>query len=63
MDKLIERINELAHKHKTVGLSDQELAERADLRKKYLDRFRKAFRQQLDNIEIVDEPPSQGLTH
>ncbi|MBB6638338.1 DUF896 domain-containing protein [Cohnella thailandensis] len=63
MDKLIERINELAHKHKTVGLTEEEQAERAKLRQQYLERFRQAFRQQLDNIEIVDEPPTPGIAH
>ncbi|THF74594.1 DUF896 domain-containing protein [Cohnella fermenti] len=63
MDKLVERINELAHKHKTVGLSEEEQEERAKLRKQYLERFRQAFRQQLDNIEIVDEPPPPSITH
>ncbi|WP_042161892.1 DUF896 domain-containing protein [Paenibacillus gorillae] len=56
MGQLIDRINELSRKHKTVGLTKEELAERDDLRKKYLENFRNNFRQQLDNIEIVDEP-------
>ena len=49
------RINELAHKAKTVGLTPEELAERDVLRKEYLAAFRKNLVQQLDNTYIVDE--------
>ncbi|MGX8797578.1 DUF896 domain-containing protein [Fusibacter sp. JL298sf-3] len=51
----LDRINELAKKKKTVGLTDEELKEQAELRKAYLAAFRKNFRQQLDNIEIVED--------
>lgn len=57
-EKVVERINELARKHKSVGLTDAETAERAELRKRYLENFRNNFRQQLDNIEIVDDEDS-----
>lgn len=50
--KLIERINYLANKKKTVGLSDEELLEQAELRQQYLAAFRKNFRAQLENIDI-----------
>lgn len=52
----LDRINFLAQKKKTEGLSKEELEEQAELRKAYLEAFRKSFRQQLDQIEIVDEP-------
>jgi len=52
--KKIERINELAKKAKTVGLTDEEIAERDVLRKEYLAAIRENFRQTLDSIEIVD---------
>ncbi|MFD1954785.1 DUF896 domain-containing protein [Paenibacillus thailandensis] len=55
MEQIIARINELSRKHKTVGLSEAELAERDVLRKKYLENFRRNFRQQLDAIEFVDD--------
>jgi uncharacterized protein YnzC (UPF0291/DUF896 family) len=55
MEKLVARINELARKHKTVGLNEEELAERAMLRKQYLEIFKQNFRQQLDSIEWTDE--------
>ncbi|MCQ2550921.1 MAG: DUF896 domain-containing protein [Clostridia bacterium] len=50
--KLIDRINELANKKKTVGLTDEELIEQAELRRIYLEAFRKNFRAQLDNLDI-----------
>ncbi len=48
----LDRINELAKKKKTVGLTDAELKEQAELRKSYLEDFRKNLRGQLENIEI-----------
>lgn len=58
IDNLVQRINELAQKHKTVGLTEDELQERASLRENYLQNIRRNFRQQLDSIEIIDEPSS-----
>jgi uncharacterized protein YnzC (UPF0291/DUF896 family) len=58
MEKLIARINELSRKHKTVGLNEEELAEREQLRGQYLQNFKKNFREQLDNIEWTDEKPT-----
>ncbi len=63
MEELVARINELARKHKTIGLTEEELAERDSLRKKYLANFRKSFRYQLDGIEFTDEPPKPGIRH
>ncbi len=51
----IERINELAKKSKTVGLSETEIAERDALRREYLDAIRQNFKQTLDSIEIIDK--------
>ena len=48
----IERINELARKKKTVGLTEAELAEQAALRKEYLDGWRENMKQVLDGIVI-----------
>ncbi|MCM3629980.1 DUF896 domain-containing protein [Paenibacillus glycanilyticus] len=62
MEKIIARINELSRKNKTVGLTEEELAERDVLRKQYLDNFKRNFRQQLDSIEIVDGD-SNDITH
>jgi len=52
--KLIDEINALAKKQREVGLNDEEKARQAELRKQYLEAFRKNFRSQLDNIKIVD---------
>ena len=50
----LDRINELAHKKKTVGLTVEELAEQKELYRIFLEDFRARFRQQLENIEIVE---------
>ena len=51
--KKIDRINELAWKNKTEGLTPEEIKERDALRKEYLANFRKSFRARLENIEVV----------
>lgn len=53
--KLIDRINELAHKAKTVGLTDAELAERETLRNEYRAAFRRSLVGALDHTVIVNE--------
>ncbi|MBR2080732.1 MAG: DUF896 domain-containing protein [Oscillospiraceae bacterium] len=53
--KRIDRINELAKKAKTVGLTEEEIAERDRLRKEYVEAVRKNLRGQLDNTYVVDE--------
>lgn len=58
MEKIIQRINELARKNKSEGLSPAEMAEREQLRKQYLENFRANFRQELDRIEFTDEKPT-----
>lgn len=50
----INRINELARKKKAEGLTPDEAEEQAQLRQEYLEAFRASFRQQLEQIEIVD---------
>ncbi len=51
----IDRINELAKKHKEEGLTDEEHKEREILRKEYLESFRKNFRGHLDRIKFVED--------
>lgn len=52
----IDRINELARKAKTPeGLTEQEQAERAVLRRAYIDSFKESLVGQLENTYIVDE--------
>ena len=55
MQETIRRINELAAKAKTEGLTPEELAERDLLRRKYIDAVRRDLTAQLDNTYIVDE--------
>ena len=51
----IDRINALARKAKTEGLSPEEIAERDALRKEYVAAVRANLTAQLDNTWIVDE--------
>lgn len=50
----VKRINALAHKAKTVGLTPEETAERVRLREEYLADFRRNLREQLEHTYIVD---------
>jgi uncharacterized protein YnzC (UPF0291/DUF896 family) len=59
VEQLIKRINELSRKNKAEGLTEEELAEREVLRRQYLDIFKNNFRQELERIEIVDEPSDE----
>lgn len=51
----IDRINELAKKHKEEGLTEEELKEREQLRKEYIAKFRENFRGHLDRIKFVED--------
>ena len=53
--KQIDRINELARKAKTVGLTPEEDAERAELRRLYLTAVKRNLTSQLDHTWVVDE--------
>jgi len=53
--KKIDRINELARKAKTGPLTPEEAAERAALRREYIDAVLGSLRGQLDHTYIVDE--------
>jgi len=50
---VIARINELAAKNKTVGLTPEELAERDKLRRIYIDSVKANLVGQLENTYIV----------
>ena len=54
----IDRINALAHKAKSVGLTEEEKKERELLRKEYLASVRMNLRSQLDNINIQEKDGS-----
>lgn len=51
----IERINELAKKAKTVGLTEQEKEEQKKLRREYIDSVVGNLRSQLDNAYTLDK--------
>ena len=53
INKVIARINELAAKNKTVGLTEEELAERDKLRRMYIDNVKGNLMGQLDNTYIL----------
>ena len=56
----IDRINELARKKKTTGLTAEETAEQAELRHEYLAEFRENMKTILDNT-VIQEP--DGTRH
>ena len=51
----IDRINELARKAKTEGLTPEETEERDRLRKAYIADFRASLQSHLDNTYVVDQ--------
>lgn len=57
----ISRINELAHKQKSIGLTAEEREEQKVLRRAYIDAFKENLRAQLDRIEIVDAPEEERV--
>ena len=50
----IDRINELAHKSKKEGLTEEEKAEQKKLREEYIEAIRGNIRSQLDNVDILE---------
>lgn len=52
MEQLIGRINALAHKKKTIGLTEEEQIEQNELRQQYLSIFRANFKNQLAHTKI-----------
>lgn len=54
-EELIARINFLANKKKTEGLSEAEKTEQAKLREEYLKEFRAGFKERLMSLKVVDE--------
>ena len=59
MEKTVKRINELAAIAKTRELTEEESAERAVLRRRYIDAFKSNLRAQLDNIYIAEADGSE----
>jgi len=54
-EERIARLNELARKKKTIGLTEEEKVEQAMLRQEYLAAIRASLTAQLDNVYFVDE--------
>ena len=62
--KKIGRINELARKAKTEGLTEAEIQERTILRREYIDSVVGSLKGQLDHTYIMDEKGNkQKLKH
>lgn len=51
-DETIKRINELYRKSKAEGLTSEEAAEQAKLRREYIDAMKASMRNNLENITI-----------
>ena len=52
----IARINELARKSRTeAGLTEEEKAEQAALRREYIDEMKQSLQSQLDNADYIDD--------
>lgn len=54
-EEKIQRINELYHKSKSIGLTEAEKKEQKILRQEYIDSFRENLRGQLNNISIKEK--------
>lgn len=52
MSERTDRLNELARKQKTVGLTEEEKAEQQVLREEFRAAFRRNFAMQLDTIRV-----------
>lgn len=57
--KKIDRINELARKQKTEGLTVPEKAEQAALRREYIEAYKNNLIAQLENIYMVEPDGSK----
>ena len=53
-EEKIKRINELARKQKSVGLTEEEKQEQYVLRREYIDSFKASLVSQLENTYIVE---------
>jgi len=57
----MKRINELAQKKKTAGLTEEEGKEQTLLRKEYLQSFRQSFKKTIENTTVID-PEGNDVT-
>ena len=58
-EQQIKRINELAKKQREVGLTEEEKAEQAVLRRAYIDGFKASLEGQLNSITVVEKDSSK----
>ena len=58
-EERIARLNELARKSKTIGLTEKEKQEQAALRLEYLASIRQSLEAQLDNVYFVEKDGTQ----
>ena len=58
LDEKIKRINELYHKSKDAGLTEDEKAEQALLRREYIESVKGNLKAQLNNINIQEKDGS-----
>lgn len=56
----IDRINELARKSKSEGLTPEETEEQHKLRRLYIDQFKKNTKAAIDNVVIVNPDGSKN---
>ena len=64
INEVIARINELAKKNKAEGLTPEELTERDQLRRIYIDNVTGNLKNQLDNTSIVyPDGTKKKVTH
>lgn len=57
----LDRINELARKKKTEGLTSEEAKEQEILRKEYITAFRATVRGQLEKIRFIEDLTEEEL--
>lgn len=57
----IKRINELARKSKTEGLTNEEKQEQQNLRQEYIKEFKSGLKSTLDSIVIVDKDGNRKI--
>ncbi len=61
MNVNLERINELARKQRSEGLTEEEIKEQVQLRAEYVAAMRRNLKSQLDNIDVLE--PDGSITH
>lgn len=59
----IQRINELTRLARQRELTSEEQAERAELRKAYVESMKQSLRSEIDRIRIVDEQGNKTKIH